>query len=60
MLSLNVMIKEKKFDYKTFSVCDIDPADIAKHLTAVEWKLFKRIKPKELLRKGSIITSELP
>ncbi len=37
---------------KTFSVCDVEPIEIAKHLTAVDWKYFKRIKTKELIKKG--------
>lgn len=31
---------------------DIDPMEFAKHLTAGDWKLFKKIKMKELLNKG--------
>jgi len=37
---------------KAFSVCDVEPIEIAKHLTAIDWKYFRKIKTKELIKKA--------
>ena len=42
----------KKIDFKNICVCEIEPMEIVRHLTAVDWKLVKKIKTTELLKKA--------
>jgi hypothetical protein len=42
----------RKLDVKHVNILDIETMDLVRHLTAFDWKLFRRIKPKELLKKS--------
>jgi hypothetical protein len=44
----------KKLGLRSFTIVDVDPMEIAKHLTATDWRFFRRIKTSELLKKGII------
>jgi hypothetical protein len=42
----------KRIDFETVSFTDIDLNEMIRHLTVVDWKLFKRIQVEEFLKKG--------
>jgi len=50
--SNTLSILRKTVDFDSVSFCDIDPAEFSRHITAGDWKCFRKLKPSELINKA--------